>query len=178
MCTNTSRPPSSGLMKPYPRSPLKNLTVPVIAIEQLLPRGCFAAGPHGATAWLDIHTGKTLAGSASVTPPAPTGGGTSKPATDKLDTFFACGKVGAQGSSRKSTYSLSKTRQGSSKKVQKRKKKAAQSLSTGRSDLKLSRVNDLAGDFALQRARRCGPSPRRTKTCTRPAAERPGPASA
>src|SRR3981081_2160496 len=58
MCTNTSRPPSSGLMKPYPRSPLKNLTVPVIAIEQLLPRGCFAAGPHGATAWLDIHTGK------------------------------------------------------------------------------------------------------------------------
>jgi hypothetical protein len=34
------------------------LTVPVIAIEQLLPRGCFAAGPHGATAWLDIHTGQ------------------------------------------------------------------------------------------------------------------------
>ena len=27
-------------------------------------------------------------------PPAPTGGGTSKPATGKLDTFFACGKVG------------------------------------------------------------------------------------
>jgi hypothetical protein len=49
-------------MKPYPRSPLKNLTVPVIAIEQLLPRGCFAAGPHGATAWLDIHTGKASAG--------------------------------------------------------------------------------------------------------------------
>src|SRR5271165_1211497 len=32
MCTNTSRPPSSGLMNPYPRSPLKNLTVPVIDI--------------------------------------------------------------------------------------------------------------------------------------------------
>src|SRR5262249_3257003 len=36
MCTNTSRPPSSGLMKPYPRSLLKNLTVPVIAIGKLL----------------------------------------------------------------------------------------------------------------------------------------------
>jgi len=38
------------------------LTVPVIAIEQLLPRGCFTTGPHGAAAWLDIHTGKASAG--------------------------------------------------------------------------------------------------------------------
>src|SRR4029079_12421912 len=36
MCTNTSRPPSSGLIKPYPRSPLKNFTTPVCAIGKLL----------------------------------------------------------------------------------------------------------------------------------------------
>src|SRR5262249_16044394 len=35
-CTNTSRPPSSGLMKPEPRSALKNLPVPAMAIGKLL----------------------------------------------------------------------------------------------------------------------------------------------
>src|SRR3954447_13896331 len=80
MCTNTSRPPSSGLMKPYPRSPLKNLTIPAIAIGSTpYPEGYFAAGPHGATARPDIHGGMESARYGLVTPPAPTGGGTSKP---------------------------------------------------------------------------------------------------
>src|SRR4051812_17219643 len=51
MCTNTSRPPSSGLMKPYPRSPLKNLTVPLMAILQTpSPRNASPPIPHGAVA--------------------------------------------------------------------------------------------------------------------------------
>src|SRR5262249_41145314 len=45
------------------------------------PRGCHAAGPHGATARPDIHKREgNRPVTASVTPPAPTGGGTSKPA--------------------------------------------------------------------------------------------------
>src|SRR4029079_7852775 len=55
--------------------------VAALAVEKLdraghchreLPRGCFAAGPHGATARLDIRTGKGhQPETASVTPPAP-----------------------------------------------------------------------------------------------------------
>src|ERR1700691_1224709 len=94
MCTNTSRPPSSGLMNPYPRSPLKNLTVPVIAIEQLLPRGCFAAGPHGATAWPDIHTGKASAqdGLSHSAGPPQEAERLSQPC--KIRPILTCGKVG------------------------------------------------------------------------------------
>src|SRR3984885_7126028 len=49
-------------------------------------RDGLAGHPHGAR--LRPHTRPQ-----SLRRP-PTGGGTSKPATDKLDTFFACGKVG------------------------------------------------------------------------------------
>src|SRR5882724_9349327 len=49
--------------------------------ETPFPVVCSAAGPHGATAQPDIHKrGKQRPKMASVTPPAPTGGGTSKPA--------------------------------------------------------------------------------------------------
>src|SRR4029077_3828101 len=71
MCTNTSRPPSSGLMKPYTRSPLTNLTVPVIAIDNSAVL-CVGVAPHGTTARPDIHMGKEhQPQTASVTPPAP-----------------------------------------------------------------------------------------------------------
>src|SRR5262249_7202311 len=49
------------------------------------PRGCHAAGPHGATARPDIHKREgNRPVTASVTPPAPTGGGTSKPAASSV----------------------------------------------------------------------------------------------
>src|SRR5262249_26270053 len=85
MCTNTSRPPSSGLMKPYPRSLLKNLTVPVIAIGKLLSPTLLRRRPprRGGSAGHSQTGERHRPQRASVTPPAPNGGGTSKPATRK-----------------------------------------------------------------------------------------------
>src|SRR3954470_16143939 len=54
MCTNTSRPPSSGLMNPYPRSPLKNFTTPPCAIGKLPFPIAPPPGPHGTAAGPDI----------------------------------------------------------------------------------------------------------------------------
>src|SRR4051794_37330783 len=48
--------------------------------ETPFPRGCSAAGPHGAAARPDIRKRESSGLTASLTPLAPTGGGTSKPA--------------------------------------------------------------------------------------------------
>src|SRR3954469_7972534 len=40
MCRNTSGPPSSGPMKPYPRSALKNFTEPVVIAQSTLFSRC------------------------------------------------------------------------------------------------------------------------------------------
>src|SRR5258708_26551586 len=54
--------------------------------ETPLPVVALAAGPHGATARPDIHDrGKHRPLPAAVTPPAPTGGGSSKPPQSKLN---------------------------------------------------------------------------------------------
>src|SRR6266581_6746920 len=85
MCTNTSRPPSSGLMKPYPRSLLKNLTVPVVAIGKLLSPMLLPRRPprRGGSAG-HSQTGKGIGRKEPQSPPpAPYGGGTSKPAPRK-----------------------------------------------------------------------------------------------
>src|SRR6185312_5916806 len=97
MCTNTSRPPSSGLIKPYPRSPLKNLTVPLMAIGKLLPPQLLCRRPRDSSAGHSRSENVSAPKGLSHSADPQLGGGTSKPAPKRRRN---CGRLerGRKGS--------------------------------------------------------------------------------